>query len=185
MSQLKKAAILKGDVLQDVATGQLFKLHPTKEEIQRGIWEYNSEADGVRWHYVVLEGITYAINECYVDWDQEVEVWSPNEMGQWPFGNRLSEEELFLRELDDVLFLLECYLEAELEWMDRIGDEENAESDDDEDSDDDYNSTSEDEGYSTSPEVDFDKYDYWALSLNSFLWTISLYKGSEDGFWTL
>ena len=179
MSQLKKAAILKGDVLQDVATGQLFKLHLTKEEIQRGIWEYNSEADGVRWHYVVLEGITYAINGCYVDWDQEVEEWSPNEMGQWPFVNRLSEEELFLKEVDDVLFLLECYLEAELEWMDRIGNEENVESDDD------YNSTTEDEGYSTSPEVDLDKYDYWALGLNSFLWRISLYKGGEDGFWTL
>ena len=104
MSQLKKTAILKGDVLQDVATGQLFKLHPTKEEIQRGIWEYNSEADGARWHYVVLEGITYAMNGYYVDWDQEVEEWSPNEMGQCPFGNRLSEEELFLREVDESCF---------------------------------------------------------------------------------
>ena len=183
MSQLKKTAILKGDVLQDVATGQLFKLHPTKEEIQRGIWEYNSEADGARWHYVVLEGITYAMNGFYVDWDQEVEEWNPNEMGQWPFGIRLSEEELFLREVDDVLFLLECFLEAELEWMDGMDDEENAESDDAYDSDDDF--TTEDEGYSTSPEVDFDKYDYWALGLNSFLWRISLYKESEDGFWTL
>ena len=150
--------------------------------MQRGIWEYNSEADGDRWHYVILEGITYAINGCYVDWDQEVEEWSLNEIGQWPFGNRLSEAELFLREVDDVLFDLECYLEAELEWMDRIGDEANAESDDDEDSDDDYDSTTEDEGYSdydydsttedegysTSPEVDFDKNDYWALGLNRF-----------------
>ena len=184
MSQLKQAAILKGDVLQDVATGQLFKLHPTEEEMQRGIWEYNSEADGDRWHYIILEGITYAINGCYIDWDEEVEEWSPNEMGQWPFGNRLSEAELFLREVDDVLFDLECYLEAELEWMDSIGDEANAESDDD-DSDDDYDSTTEDEGYSTSPEVDFDKNDYWALGLNSFLWRISLYKEGEDGFWTL
>ena len=83
---------------------------------------------------------------------------------------------------DDVLLLLECYLEAELEWMDRIGDEENAESDDDEDSDDDYNSTTEDEGYSTSPEVDFDKYDYWALGLNSFLWRIACIKGVKMGF---
>ena len=71
MSQLKHAAILTGDVLQDVATGQLFKLHPTKEEMQRGIWEYNSEADGDRWHYII--GITYAINGCYIDWDGDVE----------------------------------------------------------------------------------------------------------------
>ena len=55
MSQLKHAAILKENVLQDVATGQLFKLHPTEEEMQRGIWEYNSDADGARWHYGLLE----------------------------------------------------------------------------------------------------------------------------------
>ena len=88
------------------------------------------------------------------------------------------------REVDDVLFDLECYLEAELEWMDSMGDEADAESDDD-DSDDDYDSTTEDEGYNTSPEVDFDQNDYWALGLNSFLWRIDLYKEGEDGFWTL
>ena len=48
MSQLKHTAVLKGDVLQDVATGQLYKLHPTEEEMQRGIWEYHPEADGGR-----------------------------------------------------------------------------------------------------------------------------------------
>ena len=73
MSQLKKTAILKEDVLQDVATGQLFKLHPTEEEMQRGIWEYNSEADGDRWHHIIVEGITYAINGCYIDRDEEVQ----------------------------------------------------------------------------------------------------------------
>ena len=183
MSQLKHAAILKGNVLQDVATGQLFKLHPTEEEMQRGIWEYNSDADGGRWHYVIVEGITYAINECYIDWDDEdVQVWSPNEMGQWPFGNRLTEAEVYMREMDDVLFDLDCYLESELEWMERMDDEEDAESDEDSD---DYDSTTEDEGYSTSPEVDFDQYDYWALGLNSFLWRVDLYKEGEDGFWTL
>ena len=183
MSQLKHAAILKENVLQDVATGQLFKLHPTEEEMQRGIWEYNSDADGARWHYVIVEGITYAINEFYIDWDDEdVQVWSPNEMGQWPFGNRLTEAEVFMREVDDVLFYLDCYLESELEWMQRMDEEEDAESDEDSD---DYDSTTEDEGYSTSPEVDFDQCDYWALGLNSFLWRVDLYKEGEDGFWTL
>ena len=182
MSQLKHAAILKGDVLQDVATGQLFKLHPTEEEMQRGIWEYHPEADGDRWHYIIVEGITYAINGCYIDWDGDVQEWSPNEMGQWPFGNRLTEAEVLIREVEDVLFGLECYLEAELEWMDSIDDD--AESDDD-DSDVDYDATTEDEGYNTSPEVDFDQNDYWALGLNSFLLRIDLYKEGEDGFWTL
>ena len=182
MSQLKHTAILKGDVLQDVATGQLFKFHPTEEEMQRGIWEYHPEADGGRWHYIIVEGTTYAINGCYIDWDEEVQEWSPNEMGQWPFGNRLTEAEVFIREVEDVLFDLESYLEAELEWMDSMGDEADAESDDDSD---DYDSTTEDEGYNTSPEVDFDRHDYWALGLNSFLWRIDLYKEGEDGFWTL
>ena len=101
-------------------------------------------------------------------------------MGQWPFGNRLTEEEVLIREVEDVLFSLECYLEADLEWMDSLDDE--AESEDD-DSDDEP--TTEDEGYNTSPEVDFDQYDYWALGLNSFLWRIDLYKEGQDGFWTL
>ena len=180
MSQLKHTAILKGDVLQDVATGQLFMLHPTEEEMQRDIWEYNAEADGGRWHYIIVEGITYAINGCYIDWDGDVQEWSQSEMGQWPFGNRLTEEEVLIREVEDVLFSLECYLEADLEWMDSLDDD--AESDDD-DSDDDP--TTEDEGYNTSPEVDFDQYDYWALGLNSFLWRIDLYKEGQDGFWTL
>ena len=66
--------------------------------------------------------------------------------------------------MEDVLFGLECYLEAELEWMDKMEDEENEESDDDSDVD----VVTEDEGYDTSPEVDFDQFDFWALGFNSF-----------------
>ena len=182
MSQLKHVAILRGEVLQDVATGQLYKLHPTEEERQRGIWEYSSDADGGRWNYVTVEGTTYAINGCFIDWDDEdIHEWDANVMGQWPFGNRPTESEVFMREVEDVLYGLDYYLEGELEWMDRMDDEMNAESDDD--SDDDF--TTEDEGYSTSPEVDFDQQDYWALGLNNFLWRIDLYREGEDGFWTL
>ena len=179
MSQLKHTAALKGDVLQDVATGQLFMLHPTEEEMQRGVWEYNAEADGGRWHYIVVEGITYAINGCYLDWESDIQEWSQSEMGQWPFGNRLTEEEVFNREVDDVLFGLECYLEAELEWMDMMEDEENEESDDDSDVD----VVTEDEGYDTSPEVDFDLFDFWALGLNSFFYGGLIYiKRGRMGF---
>ena len=97
MSQLKHVAILRGEVLQDVATGQLFKLHPTEEEMQRSIWEYNSNADGGRWNYVIVEGTTYAINGCFIDWDDEdIHEWDSNVMGQWPFGNRLTESEVFM-----------------------------------------------------------------------------------------
>ena len=157
MSQPKHTAILRGDVLQDMATGQLFKLHPSEEEMQRGVWEYNSEADGHRWNFVVIEGTTYAINGCFIDWeDEEVKEWNATLMGQWPFGNKLTEAEEFMREMED---------------------------DSDEDSDEDF--ITEDEGYNTSPEVDFDLQDYWALGLNNFLWRIDLYKEGEDGFWTL
>ena len=61
--------------------------------------------------------------------------------------------------------------------MDSIDDD--AESDDDDSGDD---PTTEDEGYDTSPEVDFDQHDYWALGLNSFLWRIDLYREVRMGF---
>ena len=182
MSQPKHTAMLRGDVLQDMATGQLFKLHPSEEEMQRGVWEYNSEADGHRWNFVVIEGTTYAINGCFIDWeDEEVKEWNATLMGQWPFGNKLTEAEELMREVEDVLLGLDYYLEGELEWMNRM--DEEMEDDSDEDSDEDF--TTEDEGYNTSPEVDFDLQDYWALGLNNFLWRIDLYKEGEDGFWTL
>ena len=108
--------------------------------------------------------------------------WCPVEMGQWPFGNRLTEEELFNREVEDVLFKLEYYLDAEIEWMDAMEDLENEVPEDD---DSDEDASSEDEGYNTSPEVDFEQFDYWALGLNNHLWRIDLYKVGQDGFWTL
>ena len=148
----------------------------------RGVFGSITQADGHRWNFVVIEGTTYAINGCFIDWeDEEVKEWDANLMGQWPFGNRLTEAELFMREVEDVLYGLDYYLEGELEWMDRMDDEMDAESDDD--SDDDV--ITEDEGYNTSPEVDFDAQDYWALGFNIFLGRIDLYKEGEDGFWTL
>ena len=108
--------------------------------------------------------------------------WCPVEMGEWPFGNRLSDEEVLVNEVEDVLFSLESYLDAEIEWMDMLEDLENEEPDDD---DSDVDASSEDEGYNTSPEVDFDVFEFWALGLNSFLWRIDLYKEGKDGFWTL
>ena len=182
MSQLKHSAILRGDVLQDMATGQKYMLHPTDADRQKEIWEYNEEADGHRWHYIIVNEVTYAL-PCYLDWEEEMEEWCQETMGQWPFGNRLSEEELFMKEVDDVLFGLECHLEAELDWMDQMENEEDELDDIDDDSD--YDDMSEDEGYSTSPEVDFDQFDYWALGLNSHIWRIELYKDCNDGFWTL
>ena len=182
MSEMSHTAILCGDVLRDVATGQQYKLHPTEEDLQNGIWEYHPQADGARWHYVIREGVKYAVNGCFLDWDGDMVEWCPVEMGEWPFGNRLSDEEVLVNEVEDVLFSLESYLDAEIEWMDMLEDLENEEPDDD---DSDVDASSEDEGYNTSPEVDFDVFEFWALGLNSFLWRIDLYKEGQDGFWTL
>ena len=182
---MSHTAILSGEISKDVATGQQYKLNPSEQDLQEGLWEYHPQADGGNWHFIIKDGIKYAGNEFYIDWDEDdVQVWSPNEMGQWPFGNRLTEAEVFMREVDDVLFYLDSYLESELEWMDAMEDLENEMAEDADDSDDD-DVTSEDEGYNTSPEVDFDLLDYWALGLNSFFLRINLYKEDEDGYWTL
>ena len=182
-SRMSYTAILTGEILTDVATGQKYKLKPNEQDLQEGIWEYHPQADGGNWHYIIRDGIKYAVNGCFLDWDGDMVEWCVAEMGQWPFGNQLSKEEVFLNEVEEVLFSLECYLENEIEWMDALEDLENEAPPEDVDSD--VDETSEDEGYNTSPEVDFNALDYWALGLNSFLWRIDLYKEGEDGFWTL
>ena len=181
-SRMSYTAILTGEILTDVATGQKYKLKPTEQDLQEGIWEYHPQADGGNWHFIIRNGTKYAVNGCFLDWDGDMVEWCVAEMGQWPFGNQLSEE-VFLNEVEEVLFSLECYLENEIEWMDGLEDLENEAPREDVDSD--VDETSEDEGYNISPEVDFNALDYWALGLNSFLWRIDLYKEGEDGFWTL
>ena len=182
MSQLKHSAVLRGDVLQDMATGQEYMLHPTEADMERGIWEYNEEADGHKWHYLIIDEVTYAL-PWYLDWEEEIVEWCQVTMGQWPFGNRPSDEEVFNREVEHVLWDLDSHLEAELDWMDQMENEENEVDDIDDDSD--YDDISEDEGYNTSPEVDFKQHDFWALGLNSHIWRIGLYKDDVDGYWTL
>ena len=184
MSQLKKNAELRGDVLHDLTTGQRYMLQPSDEDLANGIWQYDPEEDGTRWHYVILDGLTYAMNWAYIDWDQEVEEWNCQEMGQWPFGNTLSEEEQLMKEVDDVLFRLECDLDYEIEWMDRIENQENGFYDDDDD-DSVFDPTTDDEGYETFPEVDFDQYDFWVFQLNPILMRVKLYREDEDEWWTL
>ena len=79
------------------------------------------------------------------------------------------------------MIVVRTQVEGELEWMERMDEEMEAESESDSDED----PITEDEGYNTSPEVDFDAQDYWTLGLNNFLWRVDLYKEGEDGFWTL
>ena len=104
---MSHTAILCGEVLKDVATGQQYKLHPTEQDLQDGIWEYHPQADGGNWHYVIKEGVKYAVNGCFLDWEGDMVEWCPVEMGQWPFSNKLSEEEVFCNEVEEVLLSLE------------------------------------------------------------------------------
>ena len=57
--------------------------------------------------------------------------------------------------------------------------------DDEDDDSEEEDLVTEDEGYETSPEVDFFSRDYWALGLCNWLFRIDLYKDTKDGFWTL
>ena len=102
---MSHTAILTGEILTDVATGQKYKLKPTEQDLQEGIWEYHPQADGGNWHYIIRDGIKYAVNGCFWDWDGDVVEWCVAEMGQWPFGNQLSEEEVFLNEVEEVLLM--------------------------------------------------------------------------------
>ena len=144
-----------GEILKDVATGQQYKLHPSEQDLQEGIWEYHPQADGGNWHFLIKDGVKYAVNGCFLDWEGDMVEWCSSEMGQWPFGNQLSEEEVFLNEVEEVLFSLESYLDNEIEWMDALEDLENEVAEDADDDSDDDDASSEDEGYNTSPEVDF------------------------------
>ena len=64
-SGMSYTAILTGEILTDVATGQKYKLKPTEQDLQEGIWEYHPQADGGNWHYIIRDGIKYAVNGCF------------------------------------------------------------------------------------------------------------------------
>ena len=185
MPHLKHTAILEGQILRDLTTGQRYMLEPSEQEQRQGIWQYDPQADGANWNYLLLNGVTYAVNGAWVDWDEDILEWDSPTMGQWPFGNVLSEEEQFLREADAALCSLDCFLEAELDFMDQQENELDDDDDDSDESSDDGDWVTDDEGYETSPEVDFFNMDYWALGLCSWLWKMDLYLDTKEGFWTL
>ena len=152
-------------------------LQPSAQDLANGIMQFEPELYKAEWQYLIMEGQMYAINCANIDWDSDIEEWNPNEMGQWPFGNHLSEEEQIIEEAQGVLHGLECDLDYEIEWMDRIENQENGVYDDD---DDDYDPITDDDGYETSEEVDFEAYDFWVFNLNPVLMRIQLYRDEEE-----
>ena len=68
---MSHTAILSGEILKDVATDQQYKLNPSEQDLQEGLWEYHPQADGGNWHFIIKDGIKYAVNEFYIDWDED------------------------------------------------------------------------------------------------------------------
>ena len=106
-----KTAELVDGVLTNLETGLRYMLDPSPQDVKQGILQYYPEIHGTEWAYLKLEGKMYAINPAYIDWDDEIEEWNSNEMGRWPFGNHLSEEEQIIEDALDILFRLECDLD--------------------------------------------------------------------------
>ena len=150
-------------VMVDERTGQQYMLQPRPQDLQRGVIQFVPELHAHLWSLVTVNGQTYSNNPALVDWDQGVEEWQESIMGQWPFGNQPSAEELAIQEAVDCLECLESYLDFE-EWqMDQIEEQEN-------DDDDDW---SEDEGYDSEEEEEVDV-DEWVFGIAPVLWGIHL-----------
>ena len=158
-------------ILADNETGQQYKLHPSPQELQRGVVQFMPELHAHVWSYITVDGQVYSNNPELVDWDQGVDEWKESVMGQWPFGAPPSEEQRVTQEALDCLDCLDSYLEYE-EWvMEQI----KAQNDDDDDDDDDGDVESEDEGYTSVDEgTDGDDLDDWVFGLAPMLMNIYL-----------
>ena len=141
-------------------------LSPSSQELERGIIQYIPELHAHLWSYIMVDGQLYSIHPDLIDWDQGVEEWKEDIMGQWPFGTQPTVDQMLLEEALDCLGLLDSYLEFE-EWeMDQIEAQEK-------DDDDDVDIVSEDEGYDSDGE-DEDDIDNWDFGIAPALWHIQL-----------
>ena len=111
-----------------------------------GIIQYIPELHAHLWSYIMVDGQLYSIHPDLIDWDQGVEEWKEDIMGQWPFDIQPTVDQRLLEEALDCLDCLDSYLQFE-EWeMDQIEAQEEEEEeeegeddgDDDDDDDDDY-----------------------------------------------
>ena len=75
----------------------------------------------------MVDGQLYSIHPDLIDWDQGVEEWKEDIMGQWPFGIQPTVDQRLLEEALNCLDFLE-------EWeMDQIEAQEEDDDDDDDD----------------------------------------------------
>ena len=120
---------------------------------------------------MLVDGQLYSIHPDLIDWDQGVEEWKEDIMGQWPFCIQLTADQRLLEEALNCLDFLDSYLQFE-EWeMDLI--EAQEENDDDDDDDNDVDIVSEDEGYDSEDDDESD-IDPWDFGIAPVLWHIQL-----------
>ena len=112
----------------------------------------------------MVDGQLYSIHPDLIDWDQGVEEWKEDIMGQWPFGIQPTVDQRLLEEALNCLDFLHSDLQFEEGEMDQI------EAQEEDDSDDDVDIVSEDEGYD-SDEGDID---HWDFGIAPVLWYIQL-----------
>ena len=153
----------------DVETGHQYMLQPSVQELESGIIQYVSELHAHLWDNILCNGQLYSNHPDLIDWDQGVEEWKEDIMGQWPFGTQLSADQKLINEALDYLDSLDSYLQFD-EWeMDQIEAQEEA----DDDNDNDVDLVSEDEGYDTEDDDENDV-DQWNFGIAPMLWHIQL-----------
>ena len=157
------------NILIDDETGHQYMLQPSVQELESGIIQYVPELHAHLWNCILVNGQLYSNNPDLIDWDQGVEEWKEDIMGQWPFGTQLSADQKLIKEALDCLDSLDSYLQFE-EWeMDQI----EAQEDDYGDVGNDVDIVSEDEGYDTEDDDDNDV-DQWDFEIAPVLWHIKL-----------
>ena len=156
------------NIIIDDKTGQQYMLNPSIQELERGMIQYVPELHAHLWNYILVDGQLHSIHPDLIEWDQEVEEWKEDIMGQWPFGIQLTADQRLLEEALNCLDLLDSYLQFE-EWeMDQI---EAQEENDDDDDDNDVDIVSEDEGYDSEDDDESD-IDQWDFGIAPVLWNI-------------
>ena len=154
-------------ILIDDETGHQYMLQPSVQELESGIIQYVPELHAHFWNYILVNGQLYSNHPDMIDWDQGVEEWKEDIMGQWPFGTQPSADEKLINETLDCLDSLDSYLQFE-EWkMDQI------EAQEEDDDDNDVDVVSEDEGYDTE-DYDENDVDLWDFGIAPVLWHIQL-----------
>ena len=94
-------------------TGQQYMLSPSSQELERGIIQYFPKLHAHLWSYIMVDGQLYSIHPDLIDWDQGVEEWKEDIMGQWPFGIQPTEDQRLLEEALNCLDFLDSYLQFE------------------------------------------------------------------------